>query len=205
MKIYAETPHLKVAQLLRDAAVVTWIVVWVRVSMWIYELVEKLGAPGKSIESAGRSFASTVEDAGGEVGDLPVIGDDLQAPFETIADAGRFMQSAGQAQQDAVHTLALWLAVVIGVLAISYVVYRYLPERIAWVREASAADRLRIDADDLHLFALRAVATQPLYELRRAVADPAAALARGEYEPLAALELARLGLALPRGGRSGAA
>jgi hypothetical protein len=46
----------------------------------------------------------------------------------------------------------------------------------------------------VHLFAIRAVYTRPLYELRRACDDPARALALGDYEPLARLELAALGL-----------
>lgn len=63
-----------------------------------------------------------------------------------------------------------------------------------WILEASAASKLRIDADDLRLFAIRAIATRPLYELRRACPDPAGCLADENYEPLAALELSALGL-----------
>jgi hypothetical protein len=67
------------------------------------------------------------------------------------------------------------------------------------MREAGAAADLRIDADDLRLFALRAVANAPLHVLRRATPDPAAALERGDDDALAGIELERLGLrATPR-------
>ena len=104
------------------------------------------------------------------------------------------MERAGLAQQEVVQDLATWLGVLLALIPISYVAYRYLPDRWRWIREAGAASMLRIDAADLQLFALRAIARQPLYELRRATPDPAAALAQGDYEPLASLELASLGL-----------
>jgi hypothetical protein len=131
------------------------------------------------------------------IGGVPLVGDELQSPFEAAAGAGRTLERAGAAQQEVVHTLALWLGVLLAVIPIGYVLLRQVPKRVRWIREASAASRLRIDAEDLHLFALRAVSTRPLYELKRACADPARALATGDYEPLAGLELGALGLRVP--------
>lgn len=104
---------------------------------------------------------------------------------DRLAGAGTSVEGA---------TLALWLGILLAVIPIGYVLLRYAPWRGRWIREASAASRLRIDSEDLHLFALRAVATRPLYELQRVTPDPAAALARGDYESLASLELGALGL-----------
>lgn len=194
MKLYAETPRYRAKQLFGDIATLLWIVIWVRVGMFTHELVNKLAGPGETVENAGRSFAGTVESFGGNLDDLPVIGDSLQTPFETIATAGRTLQDAGTTQQDAVHTLATWLGVLMAVIPIGYVLLKYLPDRIRWVREASAAERLRIDAADYKIFAIRALANQPLYELKRAADDPAEAYASGDYQSLADLELGRLGL-----------
>lgn len=194
MKLYAETSFHRTRQIAVDAAVALWIVVWVRIGTWIHELVNRLAEPGKSVEGAGSDIASAMESAAGRLGDLPGVGDTLRGPFDAAARAGGVLEGAGAAQQDAVHTLALWLGILLAVIPIGYVLLRYVPWRSRWIREASAATRLRIDAEDLHLFALRAVATRPLYELQRATPDPAAALANGDYEALASLELGALGL-----------
>lgn len=200
MKLYAESQRYRARQLLKDAATVVWIILWIRIGIFVNDLVNRLAGPGETVEDAGRGFADSVDSFGGDVGDLPVVGDAFQGPFETIAGAGRTLQEAGATQQEAVHTLALWLGILLAVIPIGYVLLKYLPERLRWIREAGAADKLRIDAEDYKIFAIRALANQPLYELRRAAPDPAAAYAAGEYERLAELELGQLGLKTRRRG-----
>lgn len=198
MKLYAEVPRFRNRQILQDGASLLWIYFWIRIGAHVRSLVDRLAGPGQTIERAGDGFAGTLFDISSKVDDVPGIGDVLQAPFDAAGEAGVALQQAGAAQQDVVHTLALWLGALLALIPISYVLYRYLPDRLRWIREASAADRIRIDAADLHLFAIRAVARQPLYELNRVSADPAAALQNGDYEQLAGLELASLGLKVSR-------
>jgi hypothetical protein len=89
--------------------------------------------------------------------------------------------------------------VVVAAVPVIALLLVWLPRRVAWAREAGAASRLRMDAADLELFAIRAVANRPLRQLHRATPDPAGALRTGEYEALADLELRALGLrARPR-------
>jgi hypothetical protein len=194
MKLYAEERLYRTRQILQDVAVLLWIVIWVRIGMIFHDLFAKLTAPGVAIEHAGDRLGSTMVDIGREIGDLPLVGGSLTEPFNSAADAARRLSDAGQAQQDVVLSIALWLGILLALIPILFVLYKYLPDRYRWVREATAANRIRLDADDLHLFALRAVATRPLYELRRAHPDPGRALATGDYAPLAALELGELGL-----------
>lgn len=195
MRMYAETQGYRVRQLASDVVVAWWVGVWVWIGMWIHDLTTKLAAPGRSIEEAGAGFASTLLDAGSEVADVPLVGEALQTPFEAAAEAGVTLQRAGQAQQDVVHALALWLGILLAFLPIAYVLFRYVPERVRWIRQANAAIRIRGEAhENLYLFALRAIATRPYPDLRRATADPGGAFANGEYGPLAALELSELGL-----------
>ena len=191
MKIYADLAGLRARQFLSDAALVLWVVLWIRVGMRVRDLVERLAGPGESIESAGRSFSGSVGRLGGRADDLPLVGDRLRQSFETVADGGRSLERAGIAQQDAVHTLALWLGVIIAVLPILWLLARYVPGRVAWVREATAASRLR---GDRRLFALRALTQQPLTELARVSSDPVADYEAERYDALAALELRALGL-----------
>ena len=89
----------------------------------------------------------------------------------------------------------------------------YLPPRVGFVRDASAGARFVDSADDLDLFALRALANQPLHALARISADPAGAWrAKDPYvvHQLAILELDRVGLhprraLAPPGGGAGPA
>lgn len=203
MKLYAETSFHRTRQIAVDAAVAVWLVTWIRIGAWVHDLVARLAEPGKTVQGAGARIADAMGSAGGRFGDLPGVGDTLRAPFDTAARAGTALSRAGAAQQDAVHTLALWLGVLLAIIPIGYVLLRYVPWRGRWIREASAAAQLRIDAEDLHLFALRAIATRPLYELQRVSTDPAAALAAGDYEALASLELGALGLVTTRQTRRG--
>ena len=194
MKIYAEVPYFRTRQILLDVAVLLWIYVWVRVGLFMRDLVERLAGPGRTVEDAGGDLASNLDSISGTIADLPLVGESLQTPFGAAADAGRVLQRAGQTHQDVIHSLAFWLGLLLALIPILYVLLKYIPGRLRWIREASAAAKLRIDADDLRLFAIRAVATRPLYELRRACPDPAGCLATENYEPLAALELSALGL-----------
>jgi hypothetical protein len=194
VKFFAETKRYRLRQILVDVSVLLWILLWVRIGIFVNDLFNRLAEPGRTVERAGRGFADTVGSVGGEVEDVPLVGGALQEPLETIAGAGRVLEDAGAAQQDVVHSIAFWLGLLLALIPIGYVLLKYLPERVRWIREASAADRLRIDAADYRIFAIRALANQPLYELRRVAEDPAESYASGDYERLAQLELGQLGL-----------
>jgi hypothetical protein len=195
MRIYAEKPGHASRQIISDFVIAWWIGIWVWIGMRIHDLVNGLAGPGETIEEAGTSFAGSLIEAGRRVADLPVVGEGLQFALNAVAEAGVTLQRAGQAQQDAVNTLALWLGVLVAFLPIAFVLFHYLPDRVRWIREAAAASRARGPAaENLYLFALRAIATRPLRELLRATPDPGRAFATGDYEALAALELDELGL-----------
>jgi hypothetical protein len=199
MKPYAETPALRLRQQLQDAATLVWTTAWLLAGRALYRTIEHLRTATGEAESAGAGFASRLDAVARSVRDLPVVGGTLRRPFTGAADAGRALESAGASAGDTVHTLALWLGLLVALVPIVWLLARYLPGRLRWMREAGAAAGLRIDADDLRLFALRAVANAPLHVLRRATPDPAAALERGDYDALAGIELERLGLrATPR-------
>lgn len=195
MKIYAERPLWRTRQIAGDLMVVVWIALWIRIGLGVDSLINRLQAPGRFFESAGNDFASNFDSIAERVVDIPLVGDEVQAPFSAVAGAGRSFADAAQSQQEIVHTIAVTLGILFALIPIALVLIQYAPSRLRWIREASAASKLRIDAADLELFAIRAVATRPLYELQRACPDPAAALAARDFGALAELELGALGLA----------
>jgi hypothetical protein len=100
----------------------------------------------------------------------------------------------------AVSDLAFWLGLIVGAIPILVMLAVYLPQRWRFVREATAGQRFVDASEDLDLFALRAMARQPMHRLARVSDDPAGAWRRGDADvvrALAELELRDTGLAPP--------
>lgn len=194
MRIYAERPLVRARQIAIDLVVLAWCAGALWVGRRVRDLVGELAGPGETMEDTGGRFAGGFDRVADAVPELPIVGDALRAPFVVVADASRGLEAAGRSQQEAVASLAFWLALAVAVALVVAVLVRYVPGRLGWIREATAAARLRDEGADLRLFAHRAVATRPLVQLRSTVADPGAALAAGDYEGLAELELRALGL-----------
>lgn len=197
MRIYADRYPTFVRQVITDLLVVAWVYVWIRAALWLHDQVEKLGVPGAKLEGAGTGLADNLADAGGKVGRVPIVGDQLTAPFEKAAQAARSLAEAGRDQQELVGNLALALAVITLVFPIGLVLLGWLPLRIRWIRRAGAAASLRSAESGRDLLALRALATQPLRKLNRIGPDVVDAWRRSDastVDALAALELKALGL-----------
>ncbi|MEQ4303635.1 hypothetical protein ABNF97_20020 [Plantactinospora sp. B6F1] len=197
MRVYADRFPTAARQLLTDLLVVAWIYLWIRAAMWLHDLVQKLAVPGQKLEGAGGGLADNLADAGGKVGRVPVVGDELTAPFENAAEAARAMAEAGRDQQALVGELALALSLALLVFPLGVVLVGWLPLRVRWMRRAGAARALRSAPAGRDLLALRALATQPIRKLTRIDPDVAQAWRRGDadtVDALAALELRALGL-----------
>jgi hypothetical protein len=200
MQLYARSPVLRARQLAADLGMLAWLALWVLVARVVHGAVLVLAEPGLAVEDLGRSVAGTMESAAGVAEDVPLVGDELSAPFGALSDAGGSVSGAGQAAQDAVGTLATVLAVVLVVLPVGWLLLRWLPWRMRWAREATAAGTLLRGTPDLHLLAARALATAPLPRLAALPPGTGAAWQAGDpaaIRALAALELGRLGLRLP--------
>ncbi|MCX4470647.1 hypothetical protein OOK41_10060 [Micromonospora sp. NBC_01655] len=201
MKIYADRIPTAVRQFLTDLLVVVWVYAAIRFAFWVHDLVQKLAVPGQKLEGAGGSLADNLADAGGKVRRVPLVGDELTAPFTKAADAARAMAEAGRDQQELVGQLALALTIAVLVFPLGLVLFGWLPLRLRWMRRAASAKALAAVPAGRDLLALRALAGQPIGKLTRIAPDVAEAWRRGDdatVDALAALELRRLGL---RGGR----
>ncbi|GIJ78450.1 hypothetical protein SAMN05443287_109177 [Micromonospora phaseoli] len=201
VKIYADRFPTALRQLLTDLLVVAWVYAAIRGALWLHDLVQKLAVPGQKMEGAGGGLADNLADAGGKVGRVPLVGDELTAPFERAAEAARSLAEAGRDQQELVDQLALALAVGMLIVPLSLVLFGWLPLRVRWMRRAGSAAALAAAPAGRDLLALRALAGQPLGKLTRIAPDVAEAWRRGDdatVDALAALELRRLGLRDPR-------
>jgi hypothetical protein len=198
VRLYARSPVLRGRQVLADAGLLAWVVAWVLVARAVHGAVLALAEPGRAVEDLGASVADSMGSAAEAARGVPLVGDDLSAPFDALGEAGSSVGGAGQAAQDAVGTLATVLAVVLVVLPVGWLLLRWLPWRLGWLRDARAAERLLAGTPDLELLAARALAAAPLPALAALPAGTGAAWRAGDPEAvraLAGLELRRLGLA----------
>jgi hypothetical protein len=192
MKLYADLPARRRWQLLTDVALVGWTVAWILLARALHQGVLLLGRPAQGVSDGSAGLADRLRAAGTAVDGTPLIGDELRAPLDEAGAAADQIASAGIAQVEAVERLALWLALAVGVIPVLLALTIHLALRWRFVREASAAKRFVDAAADLDLFALRALANQPLHLLATVSPDPAAAWR--SRDPLVVRRLAELEL-----------
>lgn len=201
MKLYADTPLRRTRQVTADLLFVAWLVLWVWAGHAVHDGTMELAGPARQTDSAATSMADDLRDAGERLGGAPLVGDELAGPFDRAAEASDGIASAGRDTVDAVERLALLLGLSVALVPILVVSAVHLPVRWRFAREATAGARFVDAREDLDLFALRALAHQPMHVLARVSDDPAGAWRDRDpavVRALAALELADVGLRPPR-------
>jgi hypothetical protein len=201
VRLYADSPTVRARQVAADLGMVAWLVLWVLVARTVHGAVLALAEPGRAVEDLASSVADGMSSAARAAEDVPLVGDELAAPFDALGSAGDSVGGAGQAAQDAVGTLATVLAVVLVLLPVGWALLRWLTWRLGWARAAGAARRLAVADPDV--LAARALATAPLSRLAALPPGTADGWRAGDpaaTRTLAAVELERLGLPAPRDG-----
>ncbi len=202
MKLYADLPTRVLGQLAGDVAVVIMVYLAVRLGLGTHSRVAELATPGREAERQARALDGKLRGAAGNIDDAPLVGGTIAEPFRDLAGTSRDLAATAQDYQDTVERLAVLAGVLVAAVPIVILLAVWLPRRLAWVMEASAAARLvRGSAAASDLLAVRALARQPLRDLARL--DPAVLTAWKAGDPaatatLARLELAELGLREPR-------
>ena len=202
MKVYADTPARRLFQIVVDLLFVAWLVVWVWGGLVVHDGTMALAGPGRQTDESASAMAGQLRDAGGRLDDVPLIGDEVATPFDKAAEASDGIAAAGRSSVQAVERLALVLGLSIALIPILVVTAFYLPGRLRFVREATAGLRFIDSADDLDLFALRALTHQPMRVLAKVSDDPAGDWRRRDpavVTRLAELELKDVGLRPRRG------
>lgn len=200
MKLYADLPGRRTAQILADLGMLAWVCAWAWAGRLVHDTTMALAAPGRRLESAGSGFREQMASAGESMRDLPLVGDKVSEPFNRAGGAGTTIERAGTDLVAAVTHLANilgWVTALVPIL-VAGLVWALLRGR--FVRRASAAQRFIDTAADLDLFALRAMARQPMRKLAAVSEDPTGAWRRGDratIRSLALLELRDSGLHPP--------
>lgn len=202
MKLYADTARRRTFQIVVDLMFVAWLVMWVWIGLVVHDGTMALAAPGRQTDESASAMAGQLRDAGGRLDDVPLIGDEVATPFDKAADASDGLAAAGRSLVEAVEKLALVLGLSIALIPILVVMAFYVPGRLRFIREATAGLKFIDSADDLDLFALRALTNQPMRVLAKVSGDPAGDWRRQDPDVvrrLAELELKDVGLKPRRG------
>lgn len=200
MKLYADHSPRRIRQQVGDLSFVLWCALWLWVAAAVHDATLGLAEPGRRMQAAGGGLAGQLRDAGSVIGDLPLVGDDARAPFDGAGRAADELSAAGTSTVEAVQHLAFWLTVVVAAVPILVALLVHLPRRWRFVRQATAGQQLIDSSADLELFALRAMANQPVHRLARISSDPVSAWRSGDravVRALALLELRDAGLTPP--------
>jgi len=201
MAIYASRPGRLAGQLIGDVFVLCWGVAWALVGIFVHQVVEVLAVPARETARTASRLVTNLQDAAEQASRVPGVGDDLRQPFDAASvTLGNVITSANQqvASIELLAVIAGWLTFLIPV---AVVVALWLPRRIRFYRQAKASQQFLDASADLDLFALRAMASQPLYVLAGVSDDPVRAWRDGDrqvIDQLAAIELRRNGLRFPK-------
>jgi hypothetical protein len=192
MKLYADLPGRRALQMVADIGVFAWAATWAWAGRTVHDATLALAEPGRTLQGAGSGFREQMGRAGQSVRDVPLVGEQLSEPFERAGSAGTSIEQAGSDMVSAVTNLALVLGWVTALVPILLVGFVWAMLRGRFVRRATAAQRFIDSAADLDLFALRAMASQPMGRIARISADPTGAWRRREPETIRALALLEL-------------
>jgi hypothetical protein len=200
MSIYAKRPGRMIGQLLGDGFVLLWTIGWAIVGIFVHGVIEVLATPARETARTAVRLADNFREAASEAAKVPVAGEQLRRPFDAASvTLGTLIDSANE-QVASIERLALIVGWLVFLIPATIVIAFWLPRRIRFYRQARASQVFLDALADLDLFALRAMAVQPLYVLADISDDPVKAWRSGDREvinKLAELELKRDGLRLP--------
>jgi hypothetical protein len=200
MGIYAQRPGRLAGQLLGDVLVLVWTVAWAVVGVVVDRTVSQLAGPARqTAETAGR-LSSSFSDAANQAAQVPGLGEQLRRPFDSASGSMGDLIATADRTVDAVNRIAALMGWLAFLIPVTLLVAVWLPRRIRFYRLARAAQGFLDERADLDLFALRAMATQPMHVLARISPDPVGAWRSGDravIDQLADVELRRSGLRMP--------
>jgi hypothetical protein len=200
MGIYAKRPAKMIGQLVGDGFVVVWTIGWGIVAIFVHKVIEVLAAPARETARTAMRLAENFREAAAEAAKVPVAGEQLRRPLDSASvSLGTLIESANE-QVASIERLALIVGWLVFLIPVTIVIAFWLPRRIRFYRQAHASQVFLDSLADLDLFALRAMAAQPLYVLAEISDDPVQAWRSGDREvinKLAEIELRRNGLQLP--------
>ncbi len=187
MKLYSDYPRHRTRQIVADLFALAAIAASVWLGFVIHGLVDGLKSFGAQMEESGSGFRSTMTDISDNLSGIPLIGGGVTTPFDNASNAGKALESAGQAEQVAVHNLAIGLGLGIAALPILTILLFWLVPRLRFAHRAGSARSMSTQPAGVDLLALRALAGQKLSRISAVHPDPMSAWRNGDEVAMRAL------------------
>jgi hypothetical protein len=200
MGIYASRPGRLIGQVLGDLCVLAWGVAWGLVGVFVQQTIAVLAGPARDAARTASRLAGDFSDAAGQAQQVPGVGDELRRPFDAASKTLEALVASANHQVASIERLSVIMGWLVFLIPVTVVLAFWLPRRIRFYRRARAAQMFLDSNADLDLFALRAMAVQPMHALAAITPDPVGAWRSGDREVidrLADLELRRNGLRMP--------
>ena len=201
MGIYSSRPGRLAGQIFSDLFVLAWSIGCGVLALVVHRVVAALAVPARETARTATRLMDNMREAAEQAARVPAVGEDLRQPFDAASDALANVVTAADNQVESIERIALLAGWLVFLIPVVLVLALWLPRRVRFYRQARASQAFLDSSADLDLFALRAMASQPLYVLAGVSDDPVRAWREGDREVidvLAAIELQRNGLRLPK-------
>ena len=206
MQLWSERPAARIWQIVADIATLTWVAIWISISLGLYGFLAQLAGAGRFMRDSGTGLHGVGERLSDALGNIPLVGegaaDGVLAGFSSAADP---MISFGVDLERLLITIAALFGLLLAAVALVPWLNRYLPWRIAAWRRLNAGARVirrpRFvqsapipEAELQQILASRAIHRLEYDELLEFTPDPFGDWVAGRHERLARAELDRVGL-----------
>ena len=201
MAIYSTRPGRLAGQIFSDLFVLAWSIGCGVVALLVNQVVAAVAVPARETARTATRLMDNMRQAAEQAGRVPAVGEDLRQPFDAASDTLGDVVASANSQVESIERLALVAGWLVFLIPVALVVALWLPRRVRFYRQAKASQVFLASTADLDLFALRAMASQPLYVLAGVSDDPVRAWRDGDREvidALAEIELRRNGLRMPK-------
>jgi hypothetical protein len=201
LRPYSDHPIRRVLQFLSDLFVIAWVAAWAWVGKFVHDVVAAMAQAGFMLQSGAAGLSSSLNDAGRNVGGVPLVGDKLATPLTSAGGAAAGLAGAGKDLGDNILTTALVMGLLVALVPAAFALVIWGALRLRFARRAAGSAALSRSPGGERLLALRALSSRPLRQLAAVSDDPVEAWMRDDTEAvraLAALELRRSGVRPPR-------
>lgn len=198
MRLYPDVPSRRIGTLARDALALVGLVLLGWLGLAVHDAVDRLAVLGEGVKGAGTAVQGGFEAAADKVEGAPFVGGRIADGLRGAGEGtGGNVAALGDRGEEAAHDLANLLGVLVFALPALFLLWLWLPPRLAQARRLTAAARvlsLSGTAERERLVAMRAAFSLPYGQLLAYTRDPIGDLAAGRYDALVDAALEDVGL-----------
>lgn len=180
-----------------DYVLAVWVAAWLAMGVAVASELRGLTELSTTLVEVGQStgrIGSTLR----AVGELPLVGDQIQGPAEDVQRAAASAVRSGRSSRSSIETASALLGIAVAVIPSVPPLALYLPMRMRWSRDRRALLAVRDAAGDDPRFELwlakRALERLPYAQVAAVVERPWEPADEAAARALADAELARFGL-----------